>query len=374
MALRALSPAGGHPGPAMAQDGGTRRAHSGRIRCPIENPRATVFATAVAFGHLAEAQIAADSDAAPWGLTPPPSRCIRRRSPPDRGAYQPGTAVAGWLPAPLALSVVAPLSLLPRPWRALSGRIRGRARGPSPPGWAYRPHPYGMRRWPWGRSSLAAARWAAPPVLFAQPWLRPGRARRPLRPGSAAPRLLAPTPALGGRPSAPGRAPCSVALPSAPGVPASLGRPPVWARVGPCAAWRRGPSVPPLAGRLSPSPGGSRCPPAALIRASLPLRGRRRGLRAAPWASLPPPGERATLAPCRFCLAALVVPGSPLASPPPLPPPLGARGERRARMGGLRAPTAYGGGPPGAHVEPDTVRPVRLPLHFTRRSRPRQAI
>lgn len=351
MALRALSPAGGHPGPAMAQDGGTRRAHSGRIRCPIENPRATVFATAVAFGHLAEAQIVADSDAAPWGLTPPPSRCIRRRSPPDRGAYQPGTAVAGWLPAPLALSVVAPLSLLPRPWRALSGRIRGRARGPSPPGWAYRPHPYGMRRWPWGRSSLAAARWAAPPVLFAQPWLRPGRARRPLRPGSAAPRLLAPTPALGGRPSAPGRAPCSVALPSAPGVPASLGRPPVWARVGPCAAWRRGPSVPPLAGRLSPSPGGQPVPP----RRPDP------GFAPSPGAAVRPAGRTmGVVAAPRREGAACALPllsgcsGRPRFSPglPPAPaaPAGGSRGARA--LSGAAAPTPFGRGPPGAPVQP----------------------
>lgn len=304
-----------------------------------------------------------------------PHRAAFADAPPRIGAaYLPGTAVAGWLPAPLALSVVAPLSLLPRPWRALSGRIRGRARGPSPPGWAYRPHPCGMRRWPWGRSSLAAARWAAPPVLFAQPPLRRGRARRPLRPGSAAPRLLAPTPALGGRPSAPGRAPCSVALPSAPGGPASLGRPPVWARVGPCAAWRRGPSVPPLAGRLSPSPGGSRCPPAALFPGSAP----------SPGAAARPAGRAlvGVAAPRRegdACALPLLSGCSdrPRFSPGLPPAPAAPAGGSR----GAQGPNGWPAGPhrlrrrPPRGPRPTSYRaPVRMTSHFTRRSRPRQAI
>lgn len=174
----------------MAQDGGTRRAHSGRIRCPIENPCATVFATAAAFGRLAEAQSAADSDAAPWGLTPPPSRCIRRRSPPDRGRLPAGNCRRRVAPGPTRplgrRSPVAPPSPLARPKRAHQG-----------PGSGAIAARVGLSPTPLWYAALAVG-----PLV---PRCRPlGGSPRPLcaAPAAAGARAPPATPGVGGPPSA----------------------------------------------------------------------------------------------------------------------------------------------------------------------------
>lgn len=251
-----------------------------------------------------------------------------------------------------------------------------------------------------GRSSLAAARWAAP-----RPFLRTPRALLRRGPCPCAGPLRRGAPAAASRPQSGLAALPSVAGAGPRGSPPALslglssaGAP---APAPPGSRWPRlVPGSPPLCCGLPPLRSGRPCSalaPRAPARGPAgpppprPLRGfgpggfRPRGPRGLwPrlwWLSPPGPPARPRLRGLAvrvgsflLCLGPVVVPGSPLASPPPLPPPLGAGGEHGARMGGLRAPTAFGGGPPGAHVEPDTVRPVRLPLHFTRRSRPRQAI
>lgn len=225
-----------------------------------------------------------------------------------------------------------------------------------------------MRRWPWGRSSLAAARWAAPPVLFAQPRLRPGRARRPLRPGSAAPRPLPPLPRLGAahprRVGLPDRSPSPLLRASplrlvAPQSGLGSGRAPPGVAGPPPRLWRvacrpaRGRPVPPrrpVSGLRSLSGGGcAACGPRPGRRCRPPERGRR-------------------LPPAAFVWLLWSSQAPPWPPPRPCRPPLG--GSRGARaLSGAAAPTPFGRGPPGAPVQPIPCCPVRLPPHFTRRSR-----
>jgi len=133
-------------------------------------------------------------------------------------------------------------------------------------------------------------------------------------------------------------------------------------RVPPC------PSALRLRARFAPGRGLSR-PVGRVFARCAPGRFLARVLAPAALALAPFAGSAALWALLGFRVAHPGAPGFSPTAPPPLSPPPGARGERRAESAGLRAPNRCAVGSPGEQVGSACRRLLPAPSHCTRRPR-----